>query len=54
VRQLRPLLVALMALVVFFISGVALVLLLGVDDIQPLQTGRPWLLCLGLVYPVLV
>ncbi|MBK7424526.1 MAG: hypothetical protein IPJ48_16395 [Propionivibrio sp.] len=53
VRQLRPLLVALMALVVFLISGVALVLLLGVDDIQPLQTGRPWLLCLGLVYPVL-
>jgi len=53
VRQLRPLLVALMAVVVFLICGVALVLLLGVDDIQPLQTGRPWLLFLGLVYPVL-
>jgi hypothetical protein len=53
VRQLRPLLVALMALVVFLICGVALVLLLGLEDIQPLQTGRPWLLLLGLVYPVL-
>ncbi|MBL8413693.1 MAG: hypothetical protein JNM42_04575 [Propionivibrio sp.] len=52
VRQLRPLLVALMAVVAFLICGVALVLLFGLDDIQPLQTGRPWLLWLGLVYPV--
>jgi hypothetical protein len=53
VRQLRPLLVVLMAVVVFFVCGVALVLLFGVDNTQFAHTSRPWLLWLGLVYPVL-
>ena len=53
VRQLRPLLVALMAIVVFFVCGVALVLLFGLGNVQSAHNLRPWLLWLGLVYPVL-
>ena len=52
VRQLRPLLVALMAIVVFFVCGVALVLLFGVGNVQSAHNLRPGLLWLGLVYPV--
>lgn len=52
VRQLRPLLVGLMAVVVFLVCGVALVLLLGLVNIPSAQNLRPWLLWLGLVYAV--
>src|SRR5689334_2048333 len=52
VRRLRPLLIALAAIVIYFIAGIALVLALDID-IRPVQVDRPWMLWLGAAYQII-
>jgi hypothetical protein len=46
------LLIALAAIVIYFIAGIALVLALDID-IRPVQVDRPWMLWLGAAYQII-